>query len=175
MSWCPTFRLTRELQFSPKISRAQMASPLPMYVSAIPSLSSEALNVTKRLCSTPAGTERENKSISAKPMQMTLNSRAASGSFALSGFIHRAATAHTIAIAYQGSNSICPSMKACIAHSSLLHSRIGRAENTRRAVLPDPGMDHPLRETREAATLFLTLVLSQIALHAPVWEDAKIR
>lgn len=56
-----------------------------------------------------------------------------------------------------------------------VHGGIGRTEDASGTVLPDPGMEHPLRKSVESPTLRDTVCLVQVAFDAAVGEDAQIR
>ena len=62
-----------------------------------------------------------------------------------------------------------------VLHTALLHIRIGWTEDACGAVLPDPGVNHPLRFGRKVAATCLTLAVIQITLDAAIGEDTKVR
>ena len=53
-----------------------------------------------------------------------------------------------------------------------MHAGIGWAEHAGGAVLPNPGVDHPLRKRVEAPSLRNAVSFGQVAFDAPVGKNA---
>jgi hypothetical protein len=58
--------------------------------------------------------------------------------------------------------------------AALAHARICRTEHARRTVLPNPGVDHPLRKCIETASLYGAVSLSKVRFDTAVGKDAQI-